>query len=137
AARRQAVERTDVAVARDLAAGIASGIRPLVDLAAGAGPAPDLESPGVDAAAQPEDAERDPDLRAPAGGGLRDLALPDLVPVGGQLGVVVAEAVDVDAGGAELEVKRAPAIVAGVDVDADAIIADFAIAARQPRAAAP
>src|SRR5262249_24944197 len=106
-------------------------IGPAILLADRADPAPDLKAPRRDTLMEAQDAERNAKLGRPTPRAACDLALPDFVPVGADLGVVVSQTVDEHTGRADLEVKGGGPVVTGVEIDRDAVAVDVAIATRQ------
>ncbi|MFT3765986.1 MAG: hypothetical protein QM820_10780 [Minicystis sp.] len=127
-------EPVEPAVLGDLAGRVARDVGPLVQLLAHRDVALDLQAPALHRArGEAQRAERDAQLRRPAGGGARDLGDPVLVPVLVELGVVEVEAVREHARGVDRELEGALAVAARVEHDGDRVRLDRPIAPREPR----
>src|SRR5262249_51230351 len=106
-------EGTQAPVVRDLAGDGPGDERPLVDLLRRRQVAANLEAPRLRRQGrETHDAQGYLDLGRPAAGGPPRLRLPVLVPREVELGVVVADPVDHDAGGVDAEMERRLAVAA-------------------------
>ena len=91
----------------------------------------EVEPEGMDVVGDAHQPQRDAHFERPALGALRHRRVPGAVPVGGEVGVVVVERVQLHARGVDLEVVAGAAVERGVQVEGDEVALDEAVAAAE------
>ena len=124
-----AVDALEDAEAADVAGAAVGAESPLTFLVAAREDAVDVEPHRVRAHGNAHDAQGDAHLDRPAVGRAGDGGFPRRVPVGGEVGVVEVEGVELLPGRVDLEMVCGAAVERGVQVELDAVALDVAVAA--------